>query len=105
MHSGLIAMTWPNNASWSAGRNEEIISTERGEMFVWTIPCGDLTLPSGRLVACDPFAFMRAGGNPFILCPTGAFPVQVTLADVSERQDRSHVREAYASITFRPGEV
>jgi hypothetical protein len=96
-------MTWPNNATWSAGRNEEVVITERGEIFVWTVPCGNLTVPTGQLVACDPFAFMRAGGNPFVPCPTGTFPVHVTLAEVSERQDRSHIREAYASITFRSG--
>jgi hypothetical protein len=96
-------MTWPNNTTWSAGRNEEIVSTERGKIFIWTVPCGDLTVPSGQLVACDPFVFMRAGGNPFIPCPIGTFPVHVTLADISERQNRSHIREAYASIMFRPG--
>jgi len=32
--------------------------------------------------------------------PKGRFPVIVTLADVSSAQDRSHVREAYASILF-----
>ena len=94
---------WPNNANWSAGRHEETLSTELGPIFVWTIPCGELALPSGHLVACDPFASMRAGGNPFLLCPKGRFPVHVTLADVSEEQDRSHIREAYATITFRPG--
>lgn len=96
-------MTWPNNATWSARRNEEVVVTGRGDIFVWTVPCGDLTVPSGQLVACDPFAFMRAGGNPFVPCPRGVFPVHVTLADVSECQDRSHIRVAYASITFREG--
>jgi hypothetical protein len=98
-------MSWPNNATWSAGRNEETITTERGEIFVWTISCGDLLVPSGQLVTCDPFACMRAGGNPFVSCPIGTFPVCVTLADVSERQDRSHIREAYATITFRAGKA
>jgi hypothetical protein len=98
-------MTWPNNPTWSAGLHEEIVSTERGEIFVWTIPCGNLALPSGQLVACDPFAFMRAGGNPFVTCPTGTFPVHVTLADVSKEQNRSHIREAYASIIFRSGKA
>jgi hypothetical protein len=52
------------------------------------------------LVACDPFAFLQPIGTPFIQAPSGTFRVIVTLADVSENQDRSHIREAYASIIF-----
>jgi hypothetical protein len=91
---------WPNNHSWAALKNEQNIETEDGMFYVFTIPCGDLALPSGRLVACDPFVCLSPTGMPFITTPQGRLPVVVTLADVSEHQDRSHIREAYASIIF-----
>jgi len=96
-------MTWPNKETWSAGKHEATVATERGSIFTWVVECGVLHLPSGRLVACDPFASMRVRDNPHVLAPTGKFPVTVTLADVSEAQDRSHIREAYASIVFGDG--
>jgi hypothetical protein len=93
-------VTWPNHSTWSALKHEVCLQTEDGPRFLWTIPCGDLALPSGRLVACDPFVFLRARDNPYVPVPRGRFPVFVTLADISPVQDKSHVREAYASIIF-----
>ena len=43
---------------------------------------------------------MEAKNNAFIRVPKGRHPVTVTLVDVSENQDRSHVREAYATLSF-----
>src|SRR5208337_1080081 len=94
------AVTWPNHSTWSALKNEVSLQTEAGPRFLWTIPCGDLALPSGRLVACDPFVFLQPHDNPYVPVPKGRFPVFVTLADMSPAQDKSHVREAYASIIF-----
>ncbi|MGC4071603.1 MAG: DUF4241 domain-containing protein [Nibricoccus sp.] len=91
---------WPNQPTWGALKNETAVTTEDGPRFLWTVPCGELSLPSGRLVACDPFVCLSPSGTPFIIAPSGKFPVVVTLADVSEKQDRSHIREAYASIVF-----
>jgi hypothetical protein len=91
---------WPNHPTWGALKENESLHTEGGPVFLWTVPCGELKVPSGRLVACDPFAFLSPTGMPFIETPKGNFPVIVTLADVSEKQDRSHIREAYASIIF-----
>lgn len=93
---------WPNHPTWAALKNEETIQTADGPRFLWTVPCGDLWLPSGRLVACDPFVFLMESNNSYVPVPKGRFPVFVTLADVSKAQDRSHVREAYASIIFSP---
>jgi|CZKI01.1.fsa_nt_gi hypothetical protein len=94
--------TWPNNSSWGALKNGEAVQTVDGPRFLSTVPCGELTLPSGRLAVCDPFVFLSPSGTPFISTPKGNFPVIVTLVDVSEKQDRSHIREAYASIIFSP---
>jgi len=95
---------WPNFPLWSAGK-DNAEATLRGKLFPqWVVPCGDLTMPTGNLVACDPFAAMRATNNPFIRVPKGKHPVSVTLVDLSPQHDRSHVREAYASIYFREGQ-
>src|SRR2546422_1586266 len=91
---------WPNGSTWCALKNEESFRTTDGPRYLWTIPCGQLELPSGRLVACDPFAALRPNDNAFVQTHKGRFPVFVTLADVSPAQDRSHIREAYASIVF-----
>jgi hypothetical protein len=80
-------------------KNEESVQTEDGPRFLWTIPCGEIALPNGRLVACDPFVCLEIQ-NSFIRVPKGRFPVFVTLADVSAAQDKSDVREAYASVVF-----
>lgn len=91
---------WPNHPTWGALKNGETIQTEDGPRFVWTVPCGELLVPSGRLVACDPFAYLEPKNNPCVRVPKGKFPVVVTLADVSKEQDKSQIREAYASIIF-----
>jgi len=92
--------TWPNHATWSALKSEESVQTKDGPRLLWTVPCGELAVPSGRLVACDPFVFLQPRDNPFVTVPKGRFPVFVTLMDFSKAQDKSHVREAYASILF-----
>ena len=44
---------WPNHASWAALKNGQTIETEDGPRFMFTTGCGNLALPSGRLIACD----------------------------------------------------
>lgn len=96
-------MTWPNHPGWSAERDQQLVATDKGNRFTWVVDCGSLVLPSGRLVACDPFAFLQARDNPFVPVARGEYPVTVTLADVSEHLDRSHVREAYATLRLADG--
>jgi hypothetical protein len=96
-------MSWPNDETWSAEKHEQIVTTENGSRFTWVVDCGYLTLPSGKLVACDPFVFLQASDNPHVLVPPGRYPVSVTLADVSENLDRSHIREAYATVRLANG--
>ncbi|MBN0041611.1 DUF4241 domain-containing protein [Cellulosimicrobium cellulans] len=64
---------------------------------------GDLVLPSGRLEASDPFA--RLGDGLVVRVEPGRYPVRVTVADVSDEQDGSHLREAYLSVVLAEGEV
>jgi len=58
-------------------------------------PVGDLILPTGRLVACDPF--VTPDSLPFNLTvPTGRFPVVLSIADFGHDQ-----RVAFATIRFQ----
>lgn len=62
---------------------------------------GNLKLDSGRLGACDPFVQLD---NPLITrVEPGIYPVRVTVADVSDNQDGSHIREAFLSVVLAEG--
>jgi hypothetical protein len=62
---------------------------------------GVLRVASGRLGACDPFAWID---EPIVVpIPPGVYPVRVTVADVSPAQDGSHLREAYLSLVISDG--
>ncbi|MBT8162601.1 MULTISPECIES: DUF4241 domain-containing protein [Arthrobacter] len=59
---------------------------------------GMVRIPSGQLGACDPFVNLD---DPVVFrIPPGDYPVYVTVADVSEQQDGSHMREAYLSLVM-----
>lgn len=91
-------MAYPNVSSWSALR-EGNCAGDDGAVFVLSLTdCGSLFLPTGRLVACDPFVCLEASNNPYVPVPPGRYPVVATMADVSGRGDGSHMREAYASL-------
>ena len=68
----------------------------------WTEDLGDLPVTSGRLEACDPFMTLGQGAEFSI--PPGTYPAKVTLVDVSDEQDGSHVRESYLSLVLATGE-
>lgn len=90
-------LAWPNNSLWSALKTGRV-QIDQQTLELQVINCGSLEVPSGRLVVCDPFAAMSPGGNNYIQIPPGKYPVKVTLADVSEHLDQSHLREAYATV-------
>lgn len=57
-----------------------------GQMTLSRRYVGDLSLPTGQLIACDPFVMLDAA--PFKLhLPTGTFPVALTVAatDIDQR--------------------
>jgi Protein of unknown function (DUF4241) len=93
-------MAYPNVERWSALQDGRRIPIgEDGKFYVLSVvDCGELVLPTGQLLACDPFAFMRRTGNPCMTVPPGRYRVTVTLADVSGAGDGSHMREAYATL-------
>jgi hypothetical protein len=90
-------MNWPNHEGWSAERSV-VLKTDYGNRSTAVVQCGSLRLPSGRLVVCDPFAFLQPRDNAQIRVPPGNYPVTVTVADVSPNLDGSHLREAYATV-------
>ena len=59
---------------------------------------GMLTVTSGQIEIADPINFGQGFVTDF---PAGAHPVRLTIADVSERLDRSHLRVAYLSVSAR----
>lgn len=67
------------------------------------IDLGSLKVNSGRLVACDPFVTLLDGA--VVEVEPGTYPVRVTVADVSEAQDGSHLREAYLSLVLADGAI
>lgn len=66
------------------------------------VELGTLRLPSGRLEASDPFVHL--GEGMVVRVPPGEYPVRATVADVSDAQDRSHLREAWLSVVLADGE-
>lgn len=77
-------MTSPDASTWRAlqpGRH--IIEDEPHELVV--VECGDLVMPSGRLVAADPFVNLRRQ-NRYFPVPTGSYPVRVTIDETIERE-------------------
>lgn len=88
-------MAYPNVSYWGALK----VGPADIENYVLSVvDCGRLRMPTGLLVACDPFAFMDKTGNPAVSIPPGDYAVKVTLADVSDDADGSHLREAYATL-------
>ncbi len=67
------------------------------------IDLGTLKVSSGRLLACDPFTTLPDG--LVVELEPGTYPVRVTVADVSEDQDGSHLREAYLSLVLEDAPI
>ncbi len=88
----------PNDPSWRALVDGARFMA-RGKLHISdVVDCGDLVLPVGQLIACDPFADLYPGPTRAIPVPPGRYPVRVTLFDVSGAADGSHYRVAYASL-------
>lgn len=96
-------MGWPQDGTWAALEDGTRLRVDGGTWRLAAVDCGELVLPSGRLVACDPFVSLERGGNPFVRVPAGRHRVVVTIADVSGREDASHLREAYATLRLPGG--
>jgi hypothetical protein len=93
-------MAWPLSGVFSplAERSAQVFLSDgtRRSYRLEVLELGALSVPSGRLLACDPFVTMPEG--VIVEIPPGVYPVKVTIADVSDEQDASHLREAYLSL-------
>jgi hypothetical protein len=59
---------------------------------------GDIQLPTGKLVACDPLVSCDAAFTKPV--PTGSFPLTLAIASIGNDE-----RVGYAKITFAPGRI
>jgi hypothetical protein len=92
-------MPYPNVGFWSALDDGRRVPVGDGKHYVLSvIDCGFLVMPTGRLVACDPLAMLQKDNDLCLQVPPGRNRVLVTLADVSDANDGSHIREAYATL-------
>src|SRR5262245_60914880 len=99
LSDGGACLLYPNIDFWSAlldGARAPISKDKDCTLSV--VDCGFLIMPTGRLVACDPFVVLQKNYNYFVQVPPGRYRVLVTLADVSDDHDGSHMREAYATL-------
>jgi hypothetical protein len=93
-----MSTDYPNNERWSAIKDGERVRVGDHLYALSCVDCGFLVMPTGRLVACDPFAGLQKSDNQWIQVAPGRYRVVVTLADVSDSNDGSHMREAYATL-------
>jgi len=89
---------WPNDAQWKALADGERFVLDGRPFVLHVVDCGELVMPTGQLLACDPFFLMLPSDNATITVPPGRYPVKVTVADISEQGDGSNLREAYATL-------
>ena len=87
--SHLLALVPGRSAGWKYTRH--------------VVELGTLRVPSGRLEASDPFVGL--GQGLVFAVPPGDYPVAVTIADVSDAQNGSHLRETYLSVRLAEGAV
>jgi hypothetical protein len=88
-----------------AGHQGQIVPKHGGygPTRLTVIELGKLSVPSGLLLADDIFTYdVKYFVTPV---PAGIHRAFVTLADVSEEQDGSHLREAYLSLEVLKGEA
>jgi hypothetical protein len=97
---------WPFSGPFAPAHEGVVEVIEPKGVHAWRLRVLDLGLlrvPSGKLLACDPFAGMPDGVIADV--PKGDYPVKVSIADVSDAQDGSHNREAYLSVVIASGEA
>jgi hypothetical protein len=98
-------VAWPFSGPFAPLQEGMVDVVEPEGTRAWhlhVVDLGLLKVPSGRLVACDPLVNLTDG--VVLRVPAGEYPVKVTVADVSEQQDGSHLREAYLSVILRQGQ-
>lgn len=95
-------MTWPFSGLW-APMTEGVVDVLGRPYGLSVVESGELAVPSGRLLCCDPLAD-EPGDGPVYAVPAGRHRVVLSVADVSGNLDGSHLVEAYLSIVVGRGE-
>lgn len=76
------------------GGNKQVVALEAVEL-------GALALPTGRIIACDPY--LLDVEMPFArTVPPGSYPVRVCVAHLKYRNDSRDQRIAFALVQFQP---
>jgi hypothetical protein len=79
-------MSWPLSGVFSPlaeGSVQVFLSDGTAKSYrLQVLELGRLSVPSGRLLACDPFVTMPEG--VIVEIPPGVYTVKVTIADVSD---------------------
>src|ERR1700716_2519126 len=94
-------MAWPFSGIW-APITDGVVEVLGKPIGLSVVDCGELFLPSGQLLCCDPFSEVESE-DPVIRVPAGRHQVRLTLADVSGRLDGSQLVQAYLSIVLAGG--
>lgn len=78
--------------------SDQTIARGGDQILLKRVPVGDLTLPTGNLVACDPF--VGDGALPFSQrVPGGRYPVYLSVAHLPGGDERV----AFATLALRDG--
>jgi Protein of unknown function (DUF4241) len=75
--------------------NDQEITSSEGSAILKLQDLGKLILPSGRIVACDPFVFPETEPFPISVQP-GQYPVTISVAQMKHH----YQRVAYALLRF-----
>jgi hypothetical protein len=92
-------MRWPFVGTFAPLREGNVQVTDPDgthSYLLYVDDVGTLQVNSGRLLACDPLTPMVE--RVVVAVEPGTYPVRVTVADVSDVKDRSHLRVAYVSL-------
>jgi hypothetical protein len=103
---------WRDHDTWKA-LVDGVVYDDRGTpVELRTFDCGELLVPVGRLLICDPYVVDIFWSEhvevadrlhpdslpPLLPIAPGRYPVKITIADVSGELDWSHPRNAYITL-------
>jgi Protein of unknown function (DUF4241) len=95
---------WPNSSTWAALLDNETVQVGGYTCVTKVIDCGEVTVPSGRLIVFDPSSLSGLQDpHQHYPIPTGTHSVKVTAVNISKLQYGQRVWcNAYASLIIRP---
>jgi hypothetical protein len=105
-------LDWRDHDTWKALADGVVYDDEGESVELRTFDCGELIVPVGRLMICDPYTveiftsesielderLLPDNFPPLLPIQPGRYPVKATIADVSGKLDWSHPRNAYVTL-------